>query len=193
MRNLYAGGGLLAAASLLLAGLIVVAGPGNTPSAQAQAACSDDEAHCLVITKQTDPANADQDFNFGSTEGAFSIGHGESWAISFEGTGPIIVSENDSDGWTLTDITCSGDDDYVTVNAGSNAVIADFGDWDEDGFGTISCTFTNEQDASPTPTSTAPSATQTATPGATSTPATPTPISSGTVTPPNTGTAGLKR
>ena len=209
MRNQLMGGGVLAAGLLLVLGLVFVSGQGSVPAVHAQTTCDDDEAHCLVITKQTDPADDDQDFAFNN--GAFEISDGESEAFSVESTGSLTVTEDEVDGWTLSAISCD-DDEFVEIDEAGGSVTVDFAEFDEEEeLVTVSCTFLNEIDETPTATTTATATTEatstsTTTPAATSaagTPVVPTPIAptpappasqveSGTISPPTTGSAGLK-
>jgi hypothetical protein len=217
MRKHWIGGGLLGAGLLLFLGLVFVSGQGTTPSAEAQTAC-DDDVQCLVVTKE---AEEDEEFSFSSdaNEGDFEIDTGESMALSTDDGESITVTEDELDGWTLAGIDCDDNDIDgvdIDVNEDDGSVTVDFADVADGEFATVECTFTNEMEATPTATATATgtatatatstaeaTATTTTTSQSAATPVVPTPIAptpqppasevqSGTISPPTTGSAGLK-
>jgi hypothetical protein len=101
-------------------------------------------------------------------------------------------------------IACSEPDGVeVTVDEDAGSVEVDFSGLDESEFAEVTCEFTNEEDATPTPTTTSTvTPTTTATtqvtvqvnPTATRTPVPPaaTVVPGGTISPPATGSGGLK-
>ena len=209
MRNHWMGGGLLAAGTLLVLGAGYIAGGGSGSVVQAQAAECVAESNCVLIVKETDPDDSDQDFAFESDadQGDFELNGGDSERLSIDDDGTITIVEAETDGWTLTDISCETDEGVEDdIDEGAGSVTIDFGALGEGEFASASCTFTNEMDATPTATATTTS-TATATPTTsatttvaatatpTSTPVAPTPTVStgGTISPPSTGSAGLKR
>ena len=213
MRNHWLGGGLLAAGTLLAVGVAYIFSGGSGSVVQAQATeCPDEGAHCLLIIKETDPEDTDQDFDFASDseEGAFSLGSGESAALTIDEAGTITVVEEETDGWTLADISCDEPEGVdVDIDEGAREVSVEFGEI----FAEVTCTFTNEMDDTPTPTATAtqtatatgtvtttvtttvaPSASATQAPTNTAVPPTATTSAGtgGTISPPSTGSGGLK-
>ena len=216
MRNQWLGGGALAAGFLVFAGLVFGAVPGSAPSVQAQSAeCPDvdDEEvqRCLVIAKLTDPDDDDTtDFDFEFDSSDFSLENGEAIALELEDGETHEVTEAETDGWTLANIDCEDDEGVdVDEDVGDMTVtITVTAEEDEDAY--VTCTFVNEMDATPTATSTATAtttstatATSTSNAGTSNTPVVPTPIAptprpvtsevqSGTISPPSTGSGGLK-
>jgi hypothetical protein len=205
MRKLFAGGGAIAAGLLLVIGLVAVAGNGTASTAHAQETCPDD-TNCLVITVQADPDDTDAEFDFDSNtdQADFSLGSGESQVIEVDNNNTYTVTQAAADGWTLSDISCDGDDvDGITAetDADSGTATVNF-DLANDEFQTVTCTFMNEQEGTATPEDADETATPeddetvtpTSTPASVTTPTrTPTPaVISGNINPPNTGSAGLK-
>jgi hypothetical protein len=203
-------GGLLAAGVLAVFGAAALNG-GSSPAAQAQTPedCETAEVSCLFITKETDPEDEDPDFGFdvsGANEGDFELNSGETEPLTTDIGGIIEVAEEETEGWVLDSIECTDDQQVdVEVDEDNGTVTVDFSDLEAEG-GVIECTFTNEQEATPTPTATA-TTTSTAVPTTTSTPVVtiaaptatrttapvaPTPIPGGTISPPATGSGGLK-
>ena len=207
-------GGVAAAAALAVIGMAML-----VPLGQIEAQVSDECAsargnRCLFIAKDTDPDAADEAFTFQYTHNGvteeFTLSDGEQAVIPFNDVSDNVITELASSGWILDVIDCRNEAN-VDVNVQlelARVTIAMVNANDPDT--TIECTFRNSLEFTPTPSSTpteTPSPTATATPEeteaasetATATPATP-PTSvpptlqptSGGITPPSTGSGGLK-
>ncbi len=148
----------------------------------------------ITITKDAPAANGENfDFEISGTgtacDDTFILEDGESAAYGCGIDGTYIVTESDlPTGWELTGISCTDIDinsSDITIDEANASVQVMFRDNGE----SLDCTFTNAPVATATPTATG-TATATTTASPTKTPATAT-ATPGSVTPPNTGDAGL--
>jgi hypothetical protein len=210
MRKHWISGGLLAAGVLVVFGVAALSG-GSPPAASAQTPddCELETESCVLITKETDPEDDDPDFSFdvsGANEGDFELNSGETELLTTDINGVIEVSEEETEGWVLESIDCNDEQLVdVDVDEANATVTVDFSDLEAEG-AVIECTFTNEE-VPATATATA-TTTSTTVPTATATPivtvavnptatrttapvATPT-VTTGTISPPSTGSGGLK-
>ena len=231
MRNQLLGGGALAAGLLLVLGLLFISGQGSAPAAHAQTPeCPDnqDPVRCITIAKAVDDDADAPDFDFTFDATAFALGAAEEASFVLDDDGTHVVTEAETDGWTLGDIACSNSQGVTLVEdveAGTLTITVTAAD-DEDASAT--CVFMNAADAEATATATQTATTTTTTTTATTTtttaaestatptettdssaaantpvvptvvPFTPTPqppaseVQSGTISPPATGSGGLK-
>lgn len=187
---------------------------GNHDTAQAQVPGCDvapDNGvlpRCLVVTKQTLPDGAPGSFSINAVidppqganiMGSESLVDGESFGIPLgsqitpAGT-MITLTETVPAGWTLVSASCTGAG-ISTAPTTNGVVVTYVGDGNPFSYGV--CTFTNQREATSTPTATPTTSTATATttPTVTSTVATSTPISTATpnyyVNPNNQAPGGL--
>jgi hypothetical protein len=108
----------------------------------------------LTLTKVTIPASDPQDFyldvlgtvntTLDTDPTSLDTPDSETFSLAASGPGEKTVEEGVPDGWTLTAISCPGDD-KAAVDLENNRVVLDV-DAGED----IHCTFTNTKDSAPT-------------------------------------------
>lgn len=105
----------------------------------------------IAITKVTDPAEEPGLFAFSGDLGEFTLSGGDTESLADLDPGDYTVVENTPpEGWTLTDISCSGGATTVDLAAGSVAITVADGD-------AVACTFTNTlEPGEETPTETTP-------------------------------------
>lgn len=109
----------------------------------------------ITVQKVTDPASDPQDFDFDLTgagapsdidldtdAGSASLDSQSTFNVSAAQLGAYTITESSVVGWTLTDVTCTGDAGVVYANAGATL--------DVNSGESILCTFTNVKSATVT-------------------------------------------
>jgi uncharacterized repeat protein (TIGR01451 family) len=95
---------------------------------------NEQDAHIIVV-KQTNPDGSQQSFNFTASydNDGFALSDGQQNDSGDLDPGTYSVSETVPDGWDLDSATCSDQSDPSSINLSAGE--------------TVTCTFTNEQDA----------------------------------------------
>jgi hypothetical protein len=102
----------------------------------------------IRIIKDTDPESNNVEFDFDSTLGDFDLEDDESTLFSNLDEGTYTFTENETGGWNLIDIDCSGGSHAIDLGLERVRVFLDSGD-------DVTCTFFNEEEfEEPDPTNT---------------------------------------